>query len=489
MLYKRYIILFFIFFSICHIYSAQDDAIIAQRYFQNARSLFSIGKYQEAIPDLNLLIDKYSNTVFAGRAAMMLGEYYYREKQDIDRAFEYIQKTINISREEQTVSQAYYFRGEIYNNQDSKHYDIDKAIADFLRIINIYPESEFGDRSLYQLALLFERRNNLDRAIWFMEKYLFRVGSKDTGDPYGDIARIYLKKIDLENALIALSRSLEYAQTPFDLQRSRAFSTHLIRILKYQSKKTNFLYYSYDINPVGDRMRIIACAGDINYLYYLDARARNIVVYDRDLVYQRTINIDLRNPVNVFFDHHGRLIVNDRRQIFIDGKALSLSKYGRQLRNIRFVSLDNESNIFVIDDSFNSVMRFNKDGIYKGEVFVGYISDDEIMTVDSFDRVFVVSRKFRTINVISTKGEFIANKQFDNKHFNIIQPVDLIVDFIGNLYVLDRDGLIWIYDYNLEFLSQVDLRVFKIDRPQRMGFMPDGSISVIDNNNNVHLLQ
>lgn len=468
---------------------ADNDSAVAQRYYQNAQSLFSLGKYDQALPDLNLIIDKYSSTVYAGRASLLLGEYYFEVRKDADKAFEYLQKTIDVSREDDTVSKAYFLRGGVYGLEGLGYYDVNKSIADYLRIINIYPGSQYWKRALYNISLLFEKTGNIDRAIWFMEMYLYAVGSRDTLDPYGILARYYFKKIDLENALIALSKSLEFTESPDDLLRSEAYSMHLIRMLKYKSKKTNYLYYAYDLNLSGESKKVIACTGDIHGYYFLDSRAKNLTAYSRDLVYQRTIVSNLKNPVNVQFDPSGRIVVNDGRRIFADGEFLSLSKGSRELRDIQFVSFDKELNIYVLDGSSDSVTVFDKSGRFLTDMFRGYAVGDEVMAVDLFDRVFLVSNKFKTINVIKTNGEFVSTKQFDGKNYDIKQAVDIAVDFIGNLYVLDKNGSLWIYDYNIAPIANINLRLFNIDKPQRIGFMPDGSIAVIESNNNVHLLK
>ncbi len=479
-------VLFFVFsLGIC----ADNDSVIAQRYFQNAQSLFSLGKYDQALPDLNLIIEKYSNTIYAGRASLLLGEYYFEQKRDTGKAFEYLQKTIDVSREDETVSKAYFLRGEIYNLDGEAYYDINKSIADFLRIINIYPKSHYWKKALYNLSLLFEKTGNIERAIWFMEKYLYSVGSKDTLDPYGILARYYFKNIDLENALIALSKSLEFTESPDDLLRSEAYSTHLIRILKYKSKKTNYLYYAYDINLKGESKRIVSCSGDIRSFYYLDSKAKNLTEYSKDLKYQRTIVSNLKSPERVFFDPAGRLIINDSRRLYIDGSFIGLNKGGKELRDLRFVSFDKELNIYALDESFDSVLVFDQNGKYMMDIFRGYAVSDEIMTVDNFDRVFLISNKFGTINVISTDGEFISNKQFDGNNYNINQAIDLAVDFIGNLYILDSDGILWIYDYNISPIANINLKLFNIEKAQKIGFMPDGSIAVTESDHDVHLLK
>lgn len=467
----------------------RDDSTVVERYFQNARSLYALGNYEQAEEDFNLIIERYPDTLYAGKSAIILSEYYFAVKMDFEKAFDYIQKTIHISRDEEIVANAYFLRGKIHLTEGQKFHDSDKAIADLLRIINIYPDSSFRNEAVYFCSLLFERAGQINRAIWFLENYLFNEGPTSPYNPYKDLVRLYIKNIQYDRALLSLSKSFDYISSPADLKLSKAYATLMIRLLKFKADGSGQLYTAEMIEPDIRRARIVACNSDLNSYFFLDSRNNNLVKFSKDLVFEKEIVSDLNNPVDFYFDPLGRIVINDRRRVYIDNKYYTLERQERQLRDIKSIFFDSFGNIYVFDGNINAVIVFDGDGRYQRDIFTGYIAGNDLMAVDLFDRVFIVSERSKNINVFSVNGEFLFSRSMNSPDYKIEQPADIFVDILGNLYVLDRIGALWIYDYNIELVSKIDLNKFEIDRPQKMGIMPDGSISVIDRRNNVFILK
>jgi len=70
-------------------------------------------KYQEAIQAFKLLIDEYQNSVYAIKSYLRISEAYVHLR-DYDEALKYIEKVINISRDQGIKDEAYYQCGWIY---------------------------------------------------------------------------------------------------------------------------------------------------------------------------------------------------------------------------------------------------------------------------------------------------------------------------------------------------------------------------------------
>jgi len=100
-----------------------------------------------------------------------------------------------------------------------------------------------------------------------------------------------------------------------------------------------------------------------------------------------------------------------------------------------------------------------------------------------------VRPSFDSIGVMSTDGKFITKKSMQEASYAIEDPIDLVSDFMGNLYIMDEQGTIWIYDFNLQPIHRFSLPSLGIGRPRSLGLLVDGSISIIGRNYDVALLQ
>ena len=470
---------------------AQDADIIAKRYFENAYELYQSGKYDQALPDLKLLLRKYKTSAYGGKASFLLGRYYYEVAQDTAKAFQYFTDTIEIATDFDYISGAYYYMGIINSSPASSYYDLNKAMANFKRIVTIYPNALYAPKALHHLALLFEENGEYKPATWFMESFLSQIDPNEASEAYAGLSRMYVKRKLLDQALLAAAKGLIYAKTPYEKDLSRAQARHLLRFLMFEKKHIPLLYTPSQLLLRGPQKRVISLVSDVKHYYALDSKLDSLMMYNRDGSFERTMAADLEHPVRVAIGPKGQVVVNDGERILIDAAIVrpDTTAMGTRLDDFRWVSLDSKSNIFLVDGDHDSVVVLDSEGRYDREIFKGYIKGDELMCVNVFDQVILVRPSFDSIGVMSTDGKFITKKSMQEASYAIEDPIDLVSDFMGNLYIMDEQGTIWIYDFNLQPIHRFSLPSLGIGRPRSLGLLVDGSISIIGRNYDVALLQ
>jgi sugar lactone lactonase YvrE len=138
--------------------------------------------------------------------------------------------------------------------------------------------------------------------------------------------------------------------------------------------------------------------------------------------------------------------------------------------------------LLIADRETRTILRFASDGKHVGRFADG---DPVRMSVDAFDNVALLDRESRGITVHGHDGRAVGKVPRRGTGYEFKNPVDMVFDSLGHLYVLDRDsGTVFVFNPQWQLVTQFSLpenapgafrraRAFGIDSVGRLHIFDD----------------
>ncbi len=217
-------------------------------------------------------------------------------------------------------------------------------------------------------------------------------------------------------------------------------------------------------------------------------------------------NGQFKKPYGIEVDDMGNVYVTDsetnRIQKFTsDGKFISKFSLSSQFLSKMPVGIeiDNNNNIYVIDKIGDRVNKFDKDGKQIGGwgshgLAGGYFFDPWGIAVNENDEAYVADALNNRIQKFTSDGKFITQwgakgpfNQGGSGDGELISPSGIAFDDMGNVYAVDNNSRVQVFDSNGKFLRKFastgsgDGQLF---RPLGIAIDVNGKIYVVDTGNN-----
>ena len=183
-----------------------------------------------------------------------------------------------------------------------------------------------------------------------------------------------------------------------------------------------------------------------NHYYFLDSKNKKIYIYDANSNLLNTINLtSFQNPAAIQLSHGNDIYVLDRdskKVVLInpEGKELlsfgNTSDYPGGFSDPFSLDSDEFGNLFILDAQRNQLLKFNPDGLFRGNFTV---ENPIALTVDKEQIIHVLNRDdnggFSIIN-ISESMSYLD----EIKILNAFSPVDISVNNFGEYYIVDEEA-------------------------------------------------
>ena len=149
-----------------------------------ARRLIQLGHFRSASGPLNQLRNRGETSQIRVEAGLLLARLWRgagRERAAIIELLDEVQAGIDDGVADATAQEVYYQRA-IRHNREGAGRNRDFAVRDFEIIIEKYPQGVRADNALYQLGRLYEREDDIERAMSFYERLQDFQGRSDRAD-------------------------------------------------------------------------------------------------------------------------------------------------------------------------------------------------------------------------------------------------------------------------------------------------------------------
>lgn len=182
-------------------------------YYWMARAQLQTSAFAEAISNLNILLEKYTDSPYSEDALLRKGIALFYSQQT-QASFDTLTAFIQKYPESGAIDQAYYFKGEI--GLVSQDYSM--AIDFFTRADQVTNSQDIHDAVAFQVGSIYEITEEYEKMIATFEQYIATYGTNGR----------------LTDAVLELGRGFEFQMRP-----SEALALYRNYIAQYISDKTN----------------------------------------------------------------------------------------------------------------------------------------------------------------------------------------------------------------------------------------------------------
>lgn len=466
---------------------AQNDNIDrAKRTLESGIQFYNSGDYKNALQDFQTVITSYSESEWVDEALLRLAIYYYEIEHDLAKSTEQLEIITRLHADTNTAPEAYYYLGFFLSDSKASVEAMRNGLANFERVVRLFPESEKADDALYlgslihiyfgefeealqklQTVLSYYPDSNLHGEIQFQigNCYYFMNNITQAMLEYQQVRNRYPDSPVSEKALdrLTLLYRLHYRQT----QGKPLFEYDPLFSLKSSVELNDSVY----IQGVGDGTFYLAVRGRDRLLHFngegvvsetvtirrptmikAAADGSPLVLADRRLRTMAATEISLRpgenteplsaieafcmSPWGGYYVYDG-----DRNEMYEFGSDGSYVKVfqGENFRDLRDLEIDQFGNLFLLNGRQRKLYKYDKSGrkdFELGPIIDGIELRDPIcLEIDQVNNIYLYDRRLNTLFIVATNGDVIGRFELDRRFRGV---TSVAVDASGYLLVLDR---------------------------------------------------
>ncbi len=413
---------------------------VARRQLESGRAFAAQGNYTEALKDFRAVAETFATTSVADDALLEIARYYLDVEGNSAQAAEAVEAILRTYSTSDSAPDAYVMSGRLALARSRQGPELDAALANFDRVIRLFPTSGAVARSLQLSGETFYYAGRLDEA-------LANLGRVTAEYPAGQAAAE--AHLTAGQVLVALGRPIlameELQQVrnrwPDSEAAGRALArlTLLHRLYVRASAGAAFASTTETVGPPRLQNVVRLVRTSAGRIYWSTESAIGLLdgaAGDRVPAFTRFRLLTS--------DAAGNPIAVDSASLkSMSGESVPIllpdSQGGAQVLDkiVEAVQLSN-GQWLVMDDDQRAVQRFNRDGSYASVFAAARVRR---MAVNLRDRVAAIERDRREVLVFDADGKSVARIPLRSGGFELRDPEDLTFDEFGHLYVLGRGML------------------------------------------------
>ncbi len=452
----------------------QDLDDQAERLFTNASTFMAAGKYNEALADLQKIVDSYPKSPWADKALLDIGGYYLQVKNDAVTALLYFTRIQDQYATSESAPAAYYWKSYILEKTAPNRQGLESAVADLMRMLNLYRDHDWEDGALYLLSRLGMRLRDYGQSLNHAQRLEFSY-------PNSRFAPAALLQSGLVAYLTGRSEEAEVTlgrlQTRYPESRESQVAEGYLKVLDRFSGHE--LVYQLDRNfpgavpkkyknpnAVGVAIDGLVGVLDANGVHFASTGTPPIV----------RVN-DVRELKGFSVHPDGELLfVAENRVTFLDGRPAfsGLMVNGELIDRIVRADVDHYMRLYVLDDDLRDVAVFDRTGNFKKTLQV-----PKALTLKCFyDSVWVVPQDGNSIIEFGPNLERVGSLSS-----GLVNIEDFAFDPFGNLYVLyDKGYRVGIFDQQRNVRAQLNIKNggYPLKQAEAIAVDQTGAIYLVD---------
>jgi TolA-binding protein len=431
---------------------------LARQHLESGLQFYEQERYNQALNDFQIIVSSMGDTEYADDALLRIGQYYLEVEEDFAEAAKHFQTLLERYPTGDKAPGAYYYLGVVSLNSHLETAGVDDAMANFQRVIRLYPQSPFVPAALAATGAALERSGRWEEAIGAY----YQVVSEHPNSAWAPSAQFAIGRSEARNG--------DPTQAMMDLQRVR----NLYPDSEEAREALDFLTVLFRFYGLPELGRPVAFQVDPRFQTSMADRYDNVQairispggIHVLEEGRKRIVNLDwsgklastqsAAQPRGLSVDPRGTPIVANEKGLIVDGKPVALrvpeENGPKELEKVRAAARDRLGNLYVYDDDQKMILRFDSAGNLVGPFPDGNRREVLRLAVDPADNLVVLDNE-RTVTVFSPGGTRVASIERRAPRWELSKPVDVAIDPSGFLYVLDEDGAqLAVFDPSYQFV-------------------------------------
>ena len=449
----------------------------AEGLFDAAQTFMSAGKYKEALTDFENIINNYSQSSYAPRALLEVGHYYLEIEGAHENAATYFSRIQNDYPESEQAPAAYIFKARIIDSQGESPPELESAVADLIRMGNLYPNNSWKSGALFLLGKLSMRLRDFEQSLNYFHRLEFAFPQSDYLPPALLLSAktAYLNGNRGEAVLVLARLQSKFPNTP-----ESKFAASLLRLLKAGMIQGEL---EVDRTFFGATPKTFSNPADIGIgwdghigikhsrgVFYSDLNGPEAGpdVPDKDLV-----GFTRGRDGQLYLVYKERIVDQATGETVFGG----LNWTSGTLKDIRAAAVDGFGRLFLVDNGVRDVAAFSREGTFlkvlglnrpklvrafqdeiwvlasDGQSFIRYggslahpdsplsgLDDVEDFQFDPLGHVYVLHQRGYQVTVFDRKGVSLLSMNLKSGDFPLKQAQAIGADASGAVYLSDRRG-------------------------------------------------
>ena len=468
---------------------AQAPSELARQHLESGLQFYEQQRYNQALNDFQIIVSSMGDTEYADDALLRIGQYYLEVEENFAEAATNFQTLLERYPTGDKAPGAYYYLGVVSLRSHLETDGVDDAMANFQRVIRLYPQSPFVPAALAATGDALERSGRWDEAIGAYYRVVSDYPNSDwAAGAQLAIGRAEARKGDPTQAMLELQEVRNRYPESDEAKAALDLLTLLFRFyaLPELGRPVALQVDSGFHTSMADRFdKVQAIRIGSDGIYVLEEGRKRIIHFDWSGKLVGTQSA--AQPRGLSVDPRGKPIVANEKGLIIDGSPMMLrvpDKDGpKELAKIRAAARDRLGNLYVYDDDQKAVLRFDTSGTLVGPFPDGNRREVMRMAVDPADNVVILDED-RTVTVYSPSGTRLASIERRTPRWELKKPVDVAMDPSGYLYVLDEDeAQLAVFDPSYQFvliLTRQSLGGGTLEKPITLDADRAGDLYVYD---------
>ena len=466
-----------------------EPSDIARQHLESGRQFYDQERYKQALNDFQIIVSSMAETDYADDAMLHIGQYYLEIERDFEKAQQNFAALLQRYPTGDKAPGAYYYLGLVALRSDRSGKALDDAMANFQRVIRLYPQSEFVAPALTATGLALERLGRWQEAV----------------DVYSQVVSEHTNSHSAPGAQVGIGRSTVRLGDPFqgmlELQRARnqwpdsaesASALDLLTLVfRFYANPRFGRPVSFQKDPaftpqVQKFKDVLAVRLAPTGIHVLEKGNKRVAIFDKSGKLTRTQAAAGARTLSI--DPQGIPVVASQKALIIGGRAMVLKvpdeKGPKPLEKIRAATRDRFGDLYVYDESQRKVLRFDPSGNLKGAFPDTTPREVLLLDVDSLGNIMILDKKDRGLEVFTTDGVRTARLSKRGAKWDLKKPVDVAVGPAGYVYMLDEStAQVVVFDPSYQFvtlLSASNLGGGALSKPKTLDVDGTGALYVYD---------
>jgi TolA-binding protein len=456
----------------------------ARRLLQEGRDYWSAGKLKQALDNFNIIITSFAGTEAVGEALLEIGRYRMEVDGDEAGAREAFVKVSRDHAQSAAAPGAYHYLGLLTLEGATTPSELDDALAQFSRVVTLYPRSDLWvPRSLQASATVHRRAGRLQDAVALNRRVALEYPASDAApraqfEAGHCLALLGEPRLAMEAYQRVRNRFPESSWAETALDRITA----LYRL--YGDERPVFTPDSAFSVGHGDVLKDVEAllVRPDGRLWIASDKTRSAVAFDASG--EIVTSLTARDPRTLSLAPDGDVVFASKTAVRIGPRDLRSfhlppEKPGddpKQLEEILAAAVTPGGSVLVSDEKNDTVYRFDEGGRLQG-TFPERSTEERKVTrivVDGEGGILLLDEKAKTVSVHDEGGRTVRIVGPGG----LRDPRDIAVDAVRNLYVADEKEGVLVFDPRGELFFKIAGPPMK--KPVAIAIEPAGAILVYD---------
>lgn len=422
----------------------------AKRLLEDGRSDLANGRARQGLDALQTIVSGFPNSPYADDALLDIGRYAEEVEKNPAKAREVYDQIAKRYPQSDAAPGAYLQMGRIAFATAASQGAYDDALANFQRVIRLYPESAFVPHALVASAAVFRRASKYDSAIDSARRAVLDHPASDIApEAQYELALSLVMAGDIPAGIEEFQRVRSaYPASPAAARALNA-TTALFRL--YGGDRPVFVKDPAFSLVAGDVLKDVRslCVTPLGITWIASNKTKSAVSYDQN--FKLGTSLSSEDPQTLSLSPAGDVVFAAKLAVKTgSGGVFSFAVPSDKPGEMEPIDRIGAATLLVSGDTLVSDLKRKRVLRFKGNTFASVFpdrSEREVIKMLTTPRgeVAMLRKDDKSIEFFDESGRLTSKLGPRGAGFEWKKPVDAAMDMFSNLYVVDEDQGVFVF--------------------------------------------